>query len=404
MKRYDIIIVGAGISGLSLAYYCARQGLETLVIEKNERVGGTFYSHRFSGEASGFWLELGAHTCYNSYGNLLSLMEECRILNQALKREKVGYKMLIHSEIKSIPSQLRFGELLFSAPHLFTEKKAGRTIQSYYSKIVGPGNFRRVFGPLFNAVICQEANDFPADMLFKKRPRRKDVLKSFTLAKGLQSITEAVAAQPGIQLMTGKTVESLVSNGDFFTVTAADGNAYESLSLAIATPADTTGKLLRTPFPALSAVLSRIKVEAVETVGVALEKDSVSLPALAGIIAVDDSFYSVVSRDTVRDERYRGFAFHFKSGSTDYDSKLRRISEVLKVKREQFKNVVSTENFVPSLVVGHDLLVSEIDRLISGKRLFLTGNYFSGVAIEDCVSRSLSEFTRLNDMTGRKER
>jgi hypothetical protein len=119
---------------------------------------------------------------------------------------------------------------------------------------------------------------------------------------------------------------------------------------------------------------------------------------------VDDSFYSVVSRDTVRDERYRGFAFHFKSGSTDYDSKLRRISEVLKVKREQFKNVVSTENFVPSLVVGHDLLVSEIDRLISGKRLFLTGNYFSGVAIEDCVSRSLSEFTRLNDMTGRKER
>lgn len=398
MNRYDIIIVGAGISGLSLALSCAKQGLETLVIEKNHRVGGTFYSHRFSGEASGFWLELGAHTCYSSYVNLLSLMEECRILDQALKREKVGYKMLVENEIKSIPSRMSFLELLFSAPHLLTEKKAGRTIEEYYSKIVGQGNFRKVFGPLFNAVICQEAKDFPADMLFKKRPRRKDVLKSFTFNNGLQSITETIAAQSGARLISGKAVEQVSFSKDMFTITTSDNLGYESAALAFATPAMTAASLLKSSFADLSSLLSRIRVETVETVGVAIERDAVPLPPLAGIIAVDDSFYSVVSRDTVRDERYRGFTFHFKRGATDYDSKFRRISKVLRVERAQLKHVVSAENVVPSLVVGHNSLTGEIDRLISGKRLFLTGNYFSGVAIEDCVSRSQSEFIRLNSL------
>jgi protoporphyrinogen oxidase len=331
-------------------------------------------------------------------------MEESHILEQALKKQKVGYKMLIGNEIKSIPSQINFAELLFSAPRLFTLKKEGRTIESYYSRIVGPGNFRKVFGPLFDAVICQKANDFPADMLFKKRPRRKDVLKSFTLSKGLQSITEAIAAEPGIQLVSGKTVEQISFSGDTFSVAAADGAGYESAALALATQAMTAAKLLKSPFPDLSALLSRIKVEAVETVGVALKKDALSLPPLAGIVGVDDSFYSVVSRDAVGHEKCRGFAFHFKSGALDHDSKLRRISGVLKVKREQLENVAETENFVPSLSVGHNSLVGEIDRLISGSRLFLTGNYFSGVAIEDCVSRSLAEFMRLSALIGPKGR
>jgi oxygen-dependent protoporphyrinogen oxidase len=401
MKKYDVIIVGAGISGLSLAHYCTKHGLNTLVIEKSARVGGTFYTHKFSGGASDFWLELGAHTCYNSYGNLLALMEESGILDQAIKKEIVGYKMLVGGELKSIPSQINFFELLLSAPRLFTAKKEGMTIESYYSKIVGTGNFRKVFGPLFDAVICQKANSFPADMLFRKRPRRKDVLKSFTLSKGLQYIAEAIASRPGIQLASGKAVEAISFSGDTFSIAVADGSAYESSALALATPAMTAAQLLQSASPDLSALLSRIKVEAVETVGVALRKDSLSLPTLAGIIAVDDHFYSAVSRDTVGHEKYRGFAFHFKSGALDDDSKLGRIADVLKVKRGMLEHVAKADNFVPSLSVGHDSLVREIDRLISGRRLFLTGNYFSGVAIEDCVSRSLSEFERLKDSLNR---
>ena len=38
--RYDIVIVGAGHNGLTAAFYLARAGLRTLVLERRELVGG----------------------------------------------------------------------------------------------------------------------------------------------------------------------------------------------------------------------------------------------------------------------------------------------------------------------------------------------------------------------------
>ncbi|HEY9347423.1 MAG TPA: FAD-dependent oxidoreductase, partial [Inquilinus sp.] len=44
MKTWDIIVVGAGHNGLVAAGYLARAGLEVLVVEKNDWVGGAAVS------------------------------------------------------------------------------------------------------------------------------------------------------------------------------------------------------------------------------------------------------------------------------------------------------------------------------------------------------------------------
>src|SRR5271157_998318 len=98
--KYEVIVIGAGISGLSFAHYCGREGLRTLIIEKDGHVGGTLHSHSFD-DADGFWIEMGAHTCYNSYSNLLEIIENCNILDQLTSREKVPFKMLAGSRIES---------------------------------------------------------------------------------------------------------------------------------------------------------------------------------------------------------------------------------------------------------------------------------------------------------------
>lgn len=394
MESYDIIIVGSGISGMSLAHFCARDGLTTLVIEKDDRIGGAFHSHRFPG-ADDFWLELGAHTCYNSYGNLIDVMSDCHILDTIIKREKVGYKMLVDGQIKSIPSRMNFVELLFSAPRLFFRKKTGRTIESYYSGVVGANNFRNVLGPLFDAVICQDASAFPADLLFKKRPRRKDILKSFALTLGIQSIIDAIAAEPRISVIKGKEIGTVDMRDDLFYIAAGDSSTYSSRGLALATDANTAARLLKGPMPQLSEELSKIRVNVVESVGVALKKKALSFPRVAGLIAKEDSFYSAVSRDTVKHDTYRGFSFHFRGGVLNRERRLKRIADVLGVNLSQLEDVVARENLVPSLSVGHDDLIGRIDGILAGRRLLLTGNYFSGLAIEDCVSRSWSEFSRL---------
>ena len=40
MTKYDAIIIGAGHNGLTNAAYLAKAGLNVLVVEKNEYIGG----------------------------------------------------------------------------------------------------------------------------------------------------------------------------------------------------------------------------------------------------------------------------------------------------------------------------------------------------------------------------
>jgi len=48
--------------------------------------------------------------------------------------------------------------------------------------------------------------------------------------------------------------------------------------------------------------------------------------------------------------------------------------------------------------MGHHKWLEKTDMLLKGKKnLLLTGNYFGGMAIEDCVSRSKSEVARLKE-------
>lgn len=391
MDKYDLIVVGGGISGLSLAHYAARAGLRPLVLEKEERAGGCFYSHRLPG---GFRLELGAHTCYNSYRNLINIIEDMGMLEKIQARRKVPFRLLVDGRVKSIPSEMNLVELLRSAPRIFTEKKAGRTVESYYSRIAGRGNYRRVIGPALSAVPSQRADEFPAEMLFKKRPRRKDIIKKFTFEGGLQGITDAISASSGIEFASGAEVTGIEHGGDAFGLRTSNGN-YTCRSLALATPPSHAAGLLRASFPEVSALLSLVKVVDVESVGVVVRKGSVGLAPFAGLIPVNDIFYSVVSSDTVPDENYRGFSFHFRPG-IGHEAKLKRIREVLGT--ERFEDVVSRRVVLPAPALGHERLINELEVRISGRRLLLAGNYFAGLAVEDCVTRSLAEFLRLKGM------
>jgi protoporphyrinogen oxidase len=392
--KYDVIIIGAGISGLSLAHYCLRRGLKTLVLEGEPRIGGCLHSYRFDSGENPFWIELGAHSCFNSYGNLVGIMEDLQLLQRIHEKQRVNFRLLVDGELKSIPSQLRFLELLISLPRLFTLNKAGHSVASYYTKLVGARNYEAVLAPAFDAVICQHSAGFPADLLFRPKRRRRDVMRSFTFAGGLQTLADTIAGQAGLALLTGQEVQTIALANQVFCLSTSDGNHYSASHLGVATPAAIAAKLLENSFPEIAELLDRIRSVAVETVGIVVRGGDVSLPRLGGIIAQKDVFFSVVSRDTVAHPSYRGFTFHIKPGLLDHAGKLNRIREVLGVKTEQWQALVTKDNCLPALSVGHSDLIRELDNQLNELPLALTGNYFTGLSLEDCVVRSASEWAR----------
>ncbi len=390
-EKFDVVVLGAGISGLCLAHRVVRAGRQVLVLESAGEPGGCVRSQR---QPDGFWFEMGAHTLYNSYGSLLAIIDELGLGDRILARRRAPYRLLVEGKLRSIPSQLNLAELFASAWHAFSERKQGRTVADYYGKLVGRKNWKRVLAPLFAAVPSQPADDFPAEILFKKRPRRKDVPRSYTFAGGIQTLTDRMATRPGITLRTNATACALARTEGGFVVTIAGGDRVLARCLALAIPAPEAAGLLAHLAPEAATALARIVVAKIESVGVVADAHHVRLPHLAGIVPVNDTFFSVVTRDVVPDDRLRAFTFHFGAGQT-LDQRIDRICAVTRLDRDQLVCVATHATSLPSLSLVHAGIADEIDRHLPRSGLYITGNYFGGLAIEDCSLRSAKEADRL---------
>ncbi len=387
----DIVIVGAGVSGLSFAHYAAGAGLDCLVLEQAPAAGGCVHTVR---SPDGFWFELGAHTLYNSYGSLLDIIEATGSKTRIQKRNKVPFRLLVQGKVRSVPSQLAMGELFASAWRAFVLRKRGRTVEEYYGRLVGKGNWRRVVGPLLAAPFSQRADAVPADMLFKRRPRRKDFPRSFTFEGGLGSLVESLTRRERVTLRAGAPAQDVSSDGTGFSIDCGDGFRARARAVVLATPPAVTARLLAKVAPQASQALLGLGVAEVVSTGVVVARQDLAWPPVMGLAPLDEDFFSVVTRDVVDDDRFRGLAFHFPAG-LPLAERLGRISKVTGVESSSFRHVAEHATSLPSPRRGHARIVAALDAALAAGRIYVTGNYFGGLSIEDCVSRSRAESARL---------
>lgn len=401
MATPDVIVVGGGVSGLSLAWMAARAGKRVLVLEREGRVGGCLHTHR---TPDGYWHEMGAHATYNSYGTFLDLVVGTGVAGKIVPRgpARATFGLLRNGEIAwltppKVLLRLSWLEAALHLPFGAFARKEGETVYSYYSRLLGRRNYDRVLAPFFAAVPSQKADGFPVSgpgSLFKKRPRRKEFPRGFSIKGGLQTVCEAVAAFPGVTVETGAAAARIARKGSGFAVTTADGRTLEAPLAAVAAPPDVAAALLHDDFHELAMAIARVRTVAVESMGVVLPRARCWMPECAFVVPVDDVFFSCVTRDPVPDPERRGFAFHFRPGLSR-DEKLARMSEVLRVPREELGTPAEQRLTLPAPALGHAEIVRDVDAALAGLALAVTGNYFGGLAIEDCVLRSSSEWKRL---------
>ena len=398
MSRRDVLVVGGGISGASLAFHAARSGRKVLLVEKSAKVGGCMQSVQTE---SGYWFELGAHTCYNSYGALLELIESSGQLDKLVPRGKPVLKFL--DKGRTIPGK-NLGllvklfnklELMAAVPKWFLPKPKGLSVREYYSRLVGRGNYERVLGAMLSAVPSQPADDFPSDMLFKKRERRKDIMRSFTVAGGLGTIIERLVEHENIEVRTDSSASRVQRVSSGYQVELSDGSTVEADQLALAVPPPVAVGLLAGAYPELSNQVSKIGAVEVESLGFAVSADKPVLPYATFFIPLADSFYSAVTRDVVADPERRAFTFHFRP-STSREERLSRVQEVVGIELADMQDLHERRAALPSPEVGHAALIEEVDAQLAGQPLAISGNWFAGLSIEDCALRSWSEWARLS--------
>ena len=380
--KTDILVIGGGISGITYAHYAACYGKKVTVLEKRNMAGGCLYTTFLK---DGFFTETGAHTLYPGYAVIIEMIKNLGLEADILPQKPQGYKMLVRGKITSLFSQMSLPGLLLTPFRKIGLKKEGKSVRDYYSTLLGRRNYERLVHPATSAVICQDSALVAADLLLKKRPKDKDLPRSFSMKEGMGFFMEKAAKTHGLSFFGGETVQTVEKNGSVWRI-KTEKLEIEAEHLVLAAEAPTAAHLIKTVSPELATHLHKLYMTEDTAFSVATEKANMTLAPFSYIISTDTLYRSVVSRDVIEDANYRGFTVHFKERA--FERELPALYGILGIKDVNALSTFTHTFCLPRLAVGHAEWQRELFGLIGAIDNFdLLGNYFGGLSLEDCAIR-----------------
>ncbi|MDX2085825.1 MAG: protoporphyrinogen oxidase [Candidatus Melainabacteria bacterium] len=174
---WDVVVVGAGLCGLTAAWRLHQQGLKVCVLEAAGRVGGCIGTVR---SQEGYLIETGPHTFPGSAKELIRLCEALKISPQAAsssnKKRYIRHKGMLHavpinpmsllaSPLLSAKGKLR---LLLEPFQPKTPSLPEPTVADFIQRRLGHEVLQRMVGPFLSGVYAGNPEALSAAAVFKK--------------------------------------------------------------------------------------------------------------------------------------------------------------------------------------------------------------------------------------------
>ncbi|WP_395167105.1 NAD(P)-binding protein [Francisella salimarina] len=385
LKHFDTIIIGAGISGISLAQKLSKANIESCIFE-SDSIGGCIDSQRYKD----FWFEMGAHTIYNSYNETIDYICNNSLEQNIQSRKKAPFLFVQpNNKIQSIFTNINPFTAAFSFLKNRNISKEDKTVSEYAIKLFGKKNYNRTLKFCFDAVLSQNSQNFPMEYLFKKYDRDTSLPRSFTFKNGLSELFNNQKQK----IIKEKVIR--ISKQDTWIIETNHAN-YHCDNLCIATPWNITESLLEDILPNIAKHQYRPVMSNLTSIGIVTNKESLKhIKSIAGLIGKEQFFFSAVSRDVVDNPNYRAIAFHCK-GNYPQKELAYKITKLLNITDEDILHTYTKENTLPCYHRNHSTFLQDLEKELSQlSNLYITGNFFDRLAIENCIRRSNKEADRL---------
>src|SRR4030065_684888 len=137
-SQKKIVIIGAGISGLTTAYLLYKEGYDVVVLEQRDNVGGSIETV----DANGFLFDRGPNSGLETTSLIQQLVKELNLESQFVYAKREGNKRYIlrNGQLHALPMSppAFFKTKLFSGKaklRLLAEPFIGRSRDGYYESI-----------------------------------------------------------------------------------------------------------------------------------------------------------------------------------------------------------------------------------------------------------------------------
>ena len=455
--KRDVVIVGAGVSGLTLAWHLHRAGVDVCLLEAADEVGGCTRSEL----RDGFLLEKGPFNVIVRDPAFEDLLEGLSDQVKVVTADKSARKRYIyrHGRLNLVPTNpisllttplLTFGGRLRLMTGMMLSRRAGEreeTIEQVAIRRFG----RDVSDSMISAVIAgifagdirklslRACFSFVADVdrqarsligyglsrAFARKKKHKRRYKGLvSIDGGLGAMTGAMGKALGDNLLTGTRAESIreVDGGYEIDKTGKDGQT-ESIRcrrLVLAGSAADTARLLEPVLPDAAGTINTIESTSLVVLNLGFKRSDVGHPLegygflvphnetqfpLMGVLWADSIFphHAPEGHRLVR---------VFIGGAHNPEAVTRSNDELLRTALEGSRDLLAISGdpvlvdvcrypaAIPQYHLGHAEKIRHLEAVVADKPgLWLAGNYVGGVSLNDCVRFSAEladELTRKN--------
>lgn len=449
-----IVVLGAGVSGLSTAFWLYKEGYDVVVLEKNKDVGGAMESVMIDG----FLFDRGPNSGLETTPIIPKLVEELGLSKEMMYANQEGNKRYIlrDNQLHALPmNPLSFFKTkLFSGKakmRLMLEPFIGRSKEGYYQSIsqfvrrrLGQEFLDYAINPFVAGVYAGDPDKLSVYSAFpklyeleekygglivgtirsiKERKRRAEVAKNhakmFSFRNGMQSLPKTIAAKLGERVINLADVEVVEKSGNGYKIrynNAGEKREINADYVLSTVPAYVASNIFRNLDSKLSEHLDAIEYPPVMVLYLAYPKDKIKQPldgfgflipkkenkSFLGAIWSSVIFENRTSGENATFTLFIGGARSPEIFSLDKEIIIKKVlkefHEIMGIDSEPImKSYRYWSKAIPQYNVGyieHERYCDEFEKNNPG--IFISGNYRSGISVGDCLKNSDLVFQKIN--------
>ncbi len=437
----DVLIVGGGITGLTLAWALGERGIDTQVLEMRPHAGGNIRTLRLDN----YLIDLGPNSLLERPGQgLAQILDALSLRPHVVEANPIASRRYVSRDGRALAlpmSPMAFlrtpifslmGKLRLLQEPFIKPPSEEESVAAFVCRRLGPEFLDWAVDPFISGVYAGDAEklsvraatakvyalEAESGSLIRgalKRARQGRASGPVPRGRligfhpGMQALPDALADRLGDRLKTGTAVTTLRRDTNAWKV-GTENETFAAKRLILATPAYATADLLASFDARLAEDLRAIEYPGVVNLALGFARETIAHPLdgfglliprregkeTLGVLFSSTLFPGRAAEGKALLTAFIGGARNPEVYLRENDDLIARVIEDLKpllgISGEpEFAHVTRWPRAIPQYTLGHLERLARIDQAASAlPDLHLAGNWRGGIAVGDCIDNALA--------------